>query len=290
MLRTRLWMGALLVALVTGVLLIDQWLAPFYPFLMLLVLGLSLVACDELLRLLKAYGIAAWLVYVAVAGILVVNWLPHIFKPTDQRTEPDAWPWILGAFTATVLAAFVVEMGRFREPGNAVARMAFTIWMVAYLAVLPSFLVQLRWLPSVTHSSASRATGALALAIFVPKCGDIGAYLTGRLIGRHRMAPVLSPKKTWEGAAGGFAASVLASIGIDRVGDVVRGGVAPAAALGAAVGVAGMLGDLAESLIKRDCQQKDASQVVPGFGGVLDVVDAILFAAPIAYGGVIWLS
>jgi phosphatidate cytidylyltransferase len=128
-----------------------------------------------------------------------------------------------------------------------------------------------------------RSTAALLLAIFVPKCGDIGAYFTGRLLGRHRMAPTLSPKKTWEGASGGVVASVLAAIGINCLGPLVRGGWVAAAALGAAVGIAGIYGDLAESLIKRDCGQKDASQVMPGFGGVLDVVDSILFAAPVAY-------
>jgi len=128
-----------------------------------------------------------------------------------------------------------------------------------------------------------RATAALILAIFVPKCGDIGAYFTGRLLGRHPMAPTLSPKKTWEGAVGGVAAAVLATIGMEYFVPVVRGGWASAASLGATLGIVGILGDLAESLIKRDARQKDASQVVPGFGGVLDVVDSILFAAPVAY-------
>jgi phosphatidate cytidylyltransferase len=119
----------------------------------------------------------------------------------------------------------------------------------------------------------------------VPKCGDIGAYFTGRLLGRHRMTPVLSPKKTWEGAAGGLAAAVLAAIGIDRLGPEagLRGDWVREVLFGLSLGVAGMFGDLAESLIKRDCRQKDASHVVPGFGGVLDVVDAVLFAAPVAY-------
>jgi phosphatidate cytidylyltransferase len=76
---------------------------------------------------------------------------------------------------------------------------------------------------------------------------------------------------------------VVAAIGIDRLGPVVRGGWLSAAGLGAALAVAGIFGDLAESLIKREAGQKDASQVMPGFGGVLDVVDSVLFAAPVAY-------
>ena len=120
----------------------------------------------------------------------------------------------------------------------------------------------------------------------MPKCCDIGAYFTGRLLGRHRMTPVLSPKKTWEGRRrAAWLSAVLTAVALDRSGPVpvLHGGDLAAVGFGLTVGLAGMLGDLAESLIKRDCQKKDASQVVPGFGGVLDVVDAVLFAAPVAY-------
>jgi phosphatidate cytidylyltransferase len=104
------------------------------------------------------------------------------------------------------------------------------------------------------------------------------------------MAPVLSPKKTWEGLAGGLALSALVAVVINRLlpAPVVRGGEVGAAAFGVAVGGAGVLGDLAESFVKRDCRQKDASQVVPGFGGVLDVIDSVLFAAPVAYAWLTW--
>jgi phosphatidate cytidylyltransferase len=127
---------------------------------------------------------------------------------------------------------------------------------------------------------------SLALAIFVPKCCDTGAYFTGRLFGKHPMAPVLSPKKTWEGAGGGLAAAAAAAIGINRLGPVL-GSVWAEVGFGLTVGIAAMLGDLAESLIKRDCGRKDASEVVPGFGGILDVIDSILFAAPVAF---CWLA
>ena len=107
------------------------------------------------------------------------------------------------------------------------------------------------------------------------------------------MAPTLSPGKTWEGAVGGLLGSAVAFIVVALVGRDLFGNITPfdgitnkiLKPLGFAlsVGLAGMLGDLAESMIKRDCQQKDASQIVPGFGGVLDVVDSVIFAAPVAY-------
>jgi phosphatidate cytidylyltransferase len=179
-----------------------------------------------------------------------------------------------------VLVAFLREMVAFRQPGGAVVQMALAVWMTAYLGLLPSFLAQLRW---VGKDSQGRA--AVALAVFTPKCCDIGAYFTGRLIGRHKMTPLLSPKKTWEGLLGGLVFAAGMAVALNRLlgaglSDVRAG------AFGVTVGGVGALGDLAESLIKRDCQQKDASHAVPGFGGVLDVIDSIVFAAPVAY---LWL-
>jgi phosphatidate cytidylyltransferase len=145
------------------------------------------------------------------------------------------------------------------------------------------------------------------MAMFVPKCGDIAAYFTGRFFGRHRMTPALSPKKTWEGFAGGLVGAAAAAVALDWFhldkeavvhGDLPRlfsahpvmiGGAWTALGFGVTVGLAGVFGDLAESLIKRDCRRKDAAQTVPGFGGVLDVVDSVLFAAPVAYLWLRWL-
>ncbi len=280
MLRTRLWMGAALIALVVGVLVVDRWLAPWFPFLLLLFGGLSVACTFELLHLLPSdVRPPPWLCGAGIAALVAANWLPHL------GVDVGVWPLLAGAFAAFVLLVFVVEMASYREPGRSVARMSLAIWLLAWLGLLPSFLAQLRWLgPNLDHSTA-----ALALTIFVAKCCDIGAYFTGRAMGRHKMTPVLSPKKTWEGAAGGLTAAVLAAVLLDRFGPaaVLREDVLLEAGFGLSLGIAGMLGDLAESLVKRDCRQKDASQAVPGFGGVLDVVDAILFAAPVSYW---WLA
>jgi phosphatidate cytidylyltransferase len=276
MLRTRLWMGAILIALVMGVLLLDPILDPRAPFLLILMLGLSLLACHELLNLFS--GLACpipWLCYTVVAGLIAANWLPSVAGTGN--------PWAV-LFAGVALLTFSVEMAIFQEPGASVQRIALTILIAAYLGFLPSFLAQLRWLGGSAHAEDQRRqTIALALAIFVPKVCDVGAYFTGRFLGRHRMAPILSPKKTWEGAAGGIAASMLAALAINQLDPAISRGPMFVVAFGALVGGAGMLGDLAESLIKRDCRKKDASQMMPGFGGVLDVVDAILFSAPVSY-------
>jgi phosphatidate cytidylyltransferase len=266
-------MGAILIALAVGMLVIDERFAPWYPFLFVLVLGLAGIGCHELLRLLPAARRpAAWLCFGGVAAAIAANWIVALRREI-ALPDADPWHWVLGVVTVAGVAAVLYEMACFHEAGESVTRIALALFVVFYLGLLPSFLAQVRF---------ASGAAALALTIFVPKCCDIGAYFTGRALGRHKMSPVLSPKKTWEGAAGGIAAAIAVAIGINRMWPVLPG-LATEIGFGAAVGAAGMLGDLAESLIKRDCQQKDASQVVPGFGGVLDVVDAVLFAAPVAY-------
>lgn len=301
MLRTRLWMGTVLVVLAAGMLLIDEHLSPWFPFLFVMLLGLSMAACYELVHLIEpARRPQAWLCYVAVVVVIAANWPAHVmgvkitpvltlegFRQGDVIAIPvrEQWLWLVGAFSAVILAAFLMEMASFREPGGVLGQIALVVFIAGYLGLLPSFLAQLRWLRG---ENPLVGTMALALAIFVPKVCDIGAYFTGRFLGRHKMAPVLSPKKTWEGAAGGLAAATGIAIVLDRITEVspLRGNLALEIGFGLSMGIVSMLGDLAESMIKRDCGQKDASQAVPGFGGVLDVVDSVIFPAPLAY---VWI-
>jgi phosphatidate cytidylyltransferase len=271
-------MGAVLIALAVGMLVFDQRLAPVYPFLFVFQLTLALAACVEIISLLGPNRRPQIVISLTgVTAMVVANW-------AGQRdTIGQTWLALLGCLTALHLAVFLWEMAWFTGPDRCTERMALTWFIVGYLGLLPCFFAQLRWL---YEAGNPRGTTALALAIFVPKGCDIGAYFTGRLLGRHKMTPILSPKKTWEGAIGGLALAVLIAIGIDRFSSrSVLGDCLPCQMIfGVLVGAAGMLGDLAESLLKRDCQKKDASTAVPGFGGVLDVVDAVLFAAPVVYG------
>jgi len=280
MLRTRLIVGTVLAGLTAGMLLVDRYFAPWFPFLFAVVLGLSVLGTAELINLLPPIRRPRLaLCLVAVIVVVALNWLPTALG--DRGGRADGLSVVCQGFAAAVLLTFLVEMARFVGPGGGVERIAGAVWVIAYLGLLPCFLVQLQ----LGRADADAAAGAvaLALAIFVPKGCDIGAYFTGRLIGRHRMAPVLSPKKTWEGAAGGLGLAVAVAFGLNAIRPVIPGGTAGIVGFGLTVGLTGMLGDLAESLIKRDCERKDASEIVPGFGGILDVVDAVVFAAPVAY-------
>jgi len=131
---------------------------------------------------------------------------------------------------------------------------------------------------------------ALLSVIIIVKVSDSGAYTVGRTFGKHKMAPRLSPGKTIEGAIGGVITACLTSwlvfqflvpVLVDEPGSPTR--LLATIVYGLIVAIAGMLGDLAESLIKRDCEQKDSSRWLPGLGGVLDVLDSVLAAAPAAF-------
>jgi phosphatidate cytidylyltransferase len=294
MLRTRLWMGAVLILLTVGVLLVDGKLAPWYPFLFALLLVLDLLACHELLGLMGPNRRPwPWLCYLSVALLIVANWPVHLW-PWASDVSADPLRWVLGTYAAVVLAAFILALATYQlapvspDTSDTVTKLALALFLASYLGLLPSFLAQLRWPASVRAADANtHAVVALALAIFIPKCCDTGAYTVGRLVGRHKMTPVISPGKTWEGLAGGLVTAMAAAVAINRLGPALPGSDLTAVGFGLTVGGAGVLGDLAESLLKRQYRQKDASHTMPGFGGVLDVVDSIVFAAPVAY---CWLA
>ena len=290
-------------AVLAGCMLVaDLYLDPVYPFLFVVFLLLGLAAGTELHRLLRAlpHRPALWLCLGGVLAVLFANWPVHVLDSiygaafVKKEWGLDPWQFVTFTFAAVVVAAFVAEMPRYRDSEGSVPRIALAVWFVAYLGLLPSFLVQLRWPPP--------QYGSLTMAIFTPKCGDVAAYFTGRFLGRNRMIPAISPKKTWEGFAGGMIGAVVTATllnhfylkellngnfpSILQTATVLRGGDLAGLGFGLTVGLAGVLGDLAESIIKRDCRRKDAADTVPGFGGVLDVIDSILFAAPVAY---LWL-
>jgi phosphatidate cytidylyltransferase len=183
---------------------------------------------------------------------------------------------------ASLVAAFAMH-SRDQRVDGAMANAGGTLLAIVYLGVLPGFYLPI----CLTHS----AWMMLAI-VCVVKCADIGAFATGKAIGKHKLIPWLSPGKTVEGFLGGLALSGIMGALLAWTFHAWAGGrwaaVAPEWALGGGLvagiilGAVGQLGDLLESLLKRDAGVKD-SGVVPGFGGVLDILDSPLLAAPVAY-------
>jgi phosphatidate cytidylyltransferase len=193
--------------------------------------------------------------------------------------------WAATGVLVAIVAVFAVEMHQFTQPGQATARLGRSTLAIVYAGWLISFLVSLR----LWHD-ARWGMAALLSVILIVKCSDTGAYFVGRALGRHWLAPVLSPKKTWEGVAGGLAAAWFAGglcyawVVPELVAEPGRVGPLWGWLLYATIlAVAGLAGDLAESLLKRDANRKDSSTWLPGLGGVLDLADSLTLAAPAAY-------
>jgi phosphatidate cytidylyltransferase len=190
--------------------------------------------------------------------------------------------WHVGALlTFLLFAVFLAELRR-GTGRQAAVNTAATLLGALYVGWLGSHLAGLRELAPVLGRPYALGMSFALLPFFLAWSCDTAAYAVGRVFGRRRLAPALSPKKSVEGAVGGLAASLLAGI-------VARAWFAPylslldALLLGTLVGFFGQIGDLVESLLKRDAHTKDSSELIPGHGGALDRFDSLLFAAPIVY-------
>lgn len=194
--------------------------------------------------------------------------------------------WTALACGVSVGALLVAEVMDYGDSVRPVERAAAGTLVVALLGLPLAFMVALRVIGG--DAGMDGRTGwsvvvPLVSLVAVVKGGDIAAYLVGSLVGRHRMAPRLSPGKTWEGAAASLVASVGAAwLVIEQAGGLARpaGG---CVVFGLVVGTLGMLGDLCESLIKRECDAKDSGTALGRMGGVLDLVDSLTLAAPGAW-------
>ena len=158
--------------------------------------------------------------------------------------------------------------------GNTAAGALYTGWTLSLFLRLRAGEDGLEW---------------VLLAVLATFATDTGAFLTGRAIGRRRMAPRISPGKTWEGAVGGLVAGVGAVVGLAALLDLP---VAPAEAvvLGALAGVAAQAGDLVESMLKRAAGVKDSGALIPGHGGVLDRLDSVVFVIVVVYHFSVWTA
>lgn len=247
-------------------------------FLSALVLGPAVLLCIWL-------GAEPWSVLVALASaILAWEWvrlcglknrsLPGVVVPASVLLSAGLGvverPLLaLGVLLAGTVAAVIA--GRLRPEGERPSRLfAFG---VLYIGIFALSMVELR------HDNEAGRANVLFVFMVVWAC-DIGAYLAGRAIGGPKLWPAVSPNKTWSGALGGLAAAVLVGLGTSQV--LAPGGVGLAMLIAAVLGVASQAGDLMESAIKRHFKVKDTSSLIPGHGGLLDRVDGVMAAAPVA--------
>ncbi|MGD0163015.1 MAG: phosphatidate cytidylyltransferase [Candidatus Sulfotelmatobacter sp.] len=285
--------------------------AVLIPIVMLLVLrapvpvvavvaaAVALITVHEFLKLTESYGVQPLrlptYVFVALCFLLLAA------SAAGEAPQLSALKFVLGAGFAAAIAPFIfltITMRR-AQMSSAYPAAAASAFAFAYIALPMAMLVQLR----------QQWAGAfwLLYLLLVVWAGDIFAYFVGRSLGRHLMASRISPKKTWEGAAASLAASLVVGILLFNHARQIssfllslrlierRDGLfgenlemRPIILLTVALNVAAQLGDLVESLIKRGAGVKDSGTILPGHGGMLDRIDALLFAAPVLWFYVTW--
>lgn len=221
---------------------------------------------------------------VTLVGTLFVYLSGLAKQQLGEPTTGGAAELELGIFAVLLLAL----LGRrvFAHPAApSFSMVGHTMLGVLYVSWLLGFLLKIYFF-AAPDDAGFDAGYCLLFFILTTKCSDIGAYSLGSLIGRHKMIPSVSPAKTWEGFVGAILLSTAAAMvmahywGADRLGGMTLG---HAAALGPVLAVGAVIGDLVESVFKRDSGVKDSGSFFPGIGGILDLLDSLLFNAPLMF-------
>jgi phosphatidate cytidylyltransferase len=277
MLKHRLLFGALMTVLFTGLVVLDGWLdgsltaspgdntvqATILMILVAVIVGLGSI---ELSALARSKGLVV-LDPVCTAGVvlLATAWYWPQLLPISMGT------YLLLAAALALAGVLLEQHIRFGTAG-VLGNCGVSCFSLMYLGLLSAFVLGIR---------IEAGLWPTLMFFFAVKSADIGAYTFGKLFGRHKFAPRISPGKTWEGMAGAVVAAAIITVALAAGFGIMGGWLA--LLFGVCMAFVGQLSDLAESMLKRDARQKDSSNRVPGFGGILDVIDSPLFAAPFAY-------
>jgi phosphatidate cytidylyltransferase len=217
----------------------------------------------EFFRMLEHKGVVTYRYFGIGMGVLIPLSIMLRFELTK------GWEFLF--IVLAVLFLIVMQLKR-RQSQGATIGISTTIFGVIYVAWFFSFLIKVRYLPG--------GLGLLAALLLITKSCDIGAFLIGSRFGKTPLIPRISPNKTVEGSIGGIVFSVFFALACKPLMNI---GYLNLALLGFLLSLLAQLGDLSESLIKRDCQVKDSGSIFPGMGGVLDQIDSLLFSAPVFY-------
>ena len=296
--QTRITLGVLLTAITlglvfgdlainraTGLVTASPWRAgqTIAPVFWLVLPAILVVGCWEFFRMLRARGFPCRPVIAATFIVLLMAaaWV-EIRRPCGTQEwlnvrGMELYLLLVMGLVFTTFVAYIITIERTGgDMAGAMAGVGWTVLIVLTLGVPGVFMAKVRFL------SADPVEGCLYLLLVLAtvKLGDVGAYAVGSTLGRHKLVPTLSPKKTWEGLAGAIVGGTGAALAVGCIW--LRFTWPQMLVFGIAVSIAGVLGDLGESLLKRACGVKDSGPI-PGFGGMLDILDSVLGAAPVAY-------
>jgi len=249
----------------------------------LLISGLGLVGLLEYYLMLDAKKLPNFKMFGLFCGALML--CGSFYLLGWRKLNPDAlYNFEIGALLLFMLVVFARQMFVRVVELVPLETMALTLFGLFYVPWPFSFVAKIVYLTPRINGDPTGHWYVLFL-VLVTKFSDMGAYLTGSLIGKHPLVPHISPKKTWEGFFGALAFSVGGGCGLVALMPKHLSFLTQkhAIILGLILGFAAIVGDLAESLLKRSCGAKDSGKFLPGIGGALDLIDSILFTAPMMY-------
>jgi phosphatidate cytidylyltransferase len=248
----------------------------------LVIAGMALASLHEYFRMLDHDGIPNFKLTAMVTATVFLIGSFYYFSRYGPGRSYDFELVVLVLFLFILFTRQMFASIRDHRP---LQRMAYTIFGLLYIPWLFNFITKILFL--TPRGPDGEATGQyyVLFLVMVTKFSDMGAYAFGSLFGKHPFVPHISPKKTWEGFAGALVASLIASYWLlaampQRLAAL---NFFHATILGLVLGFAAVVGDLAESIVKRSTQIKDSSSVLPGIGGTLDLIDSLLFTAPLLF-------
>jgi len=258
MLTKRLYSTLIIVPVIVAA-LFNNWL------LYAVVFAFTVGGLYEFFTMLERKGISIYKYFGIGMGAVIPLSIMFRFELTKR--------WELLFIVCALLFLTIMQFKR-RQNSGAIIGISTTMFGILYVSWFFSFVVKIRQLQN--------GLGLLGALVLITKLGDVGAYLIGSRFGNHPLIPRISPHKSVEGAFGGLAFSVMGAFACQAMGMIDLPG-PQLVFIGLLIGIVGQLGDLSESLMKRDCEVKDSAGIIPGMGGVLDIIDSVLFTAPVFY-------
>ena len=248
----------------------------------LLIVFMALVALYEYFHMVKEQGAPVFtLTGMLCAAVYLVGSFLYL-RSHGAEQSLDLEMGVLVGFLFVIFTRQMFRAAADREPLEAIA---YTVFGLLYIPWLFNFITKIIYLAPRAENGDPTGQYYVIYLIVVTKFSDMGAYVFGSLFGRHPFATHISPKKTWEGFFGALLASTLGSYWLFALipGRLPALRFEDVTLLGLVLGGGAVVGDLAESIIKRSTRAKDSSHILPGIGGTLDLIDSLLFTAPLMY-------
>jgi len=273
----RLFSTLVLWSLILGTILVGWEVGIF-----LIISGLGLIALWEFFVMLDVSKRPNFKIFGMICGLAMFT---GGYYWSQRNGPPSAYDFELAILMCFMLGVFARQMFQKMRDPVPVETMAYTIFGLLYVVWLFSFVTKVVYIVPRNLDHSIGGQFYLLYLLVVTKFSDMGAYVTGSLIGKHKLVPHISPAKTWEGFFGALGFSSLASVGLWKLlpEKLSLFNLQHCVVLGLLLGFAAIIGDLGESLIKRSADVKDSGKFLPGIGGSLDLIDSLLFTAPLLY-------